>query len=190
MLAVVNTTIRHAGIRGVVAIEMTDQQRDGFFRKVDPANDDDCWRWSGATDRHGYGKFNLKPYVAGAHRVAYQLMVGPIPDGLDLDHLCRVPPCVNPAHLEPVTRRENTMRSAIAPAAVNAAKTSCVNGHAFTEANTYRDPEGYRHCKQCRRRSQLKWIAATQPPSAVRRRPWHERLLTNPHIDQCEQVYR
>lgn len=80
-----------------------------LYERVDrrPAG---CWLWTGTIAPNGYGYFAIKGRSQQAHRVAYELLVGPIPDGLDLDHLCRVRACVNPDHLEPVTRSENNRR--------------------------------------------------------------------------------
>lgn len=82
-----------------------------FWPKV--SKTDSCWLWQASLDGKGYGQINggrTPTRMMRAHRVAYELVIGPIPDGLDLDHLCRTPRCVNPDHLEPVTRRENTAR--------------------------------------------------------------------------------
>ncbi len=85
-----------------------------------------------------------------AHRVSYELFVDAIPDGLTLDHLCRVRHCVNPSHLEPVTMRENLMRGDTA-AAKNAAKESCPQGHPYSGDNLRITPKGYRVCRTCTR---------------------------------------
>jgi hypothetical protein len=82
------------------------------------------------------------------HRWVYEQLVGPIPAGLVLDHLCRNPACVRPMHLEPVTQQENILRGQ-GLAAANAVKTECSRGHPYTEANTYRRPDGYRDCREC-----------------------------------------
>ncbi len=89
-------------------------EAERFWVKVDVLGD--CWLWAAGLDGHGYGQFRVGSRTDGtrrmvrAHRWAYEHLVGVIPDGLDLDHLCRTPRCVNPAHLEPVTNRENSRR--------------------------------------------------------------------------------
>ncbi|MDP9224875.1 MAG: HNH endonuclease [Actinomycetota bacterium] len=83
-----------------------------------------------------------------AHRVAYELLVGPIPEGLTLDHLCRNTSCVNPQHLEPVTVRENVLRG-MGWGAKNKRKTHCHRGHPFDAKNTLRIPGGTRKCRTC-----------------------------------------
>lgn len=110
---------------------------------------DGCWEWTSFTNGshrwQGYGKVTLGPgrYVY-AHRAVYEELRGPIPEGLELDHLCRNHACVNPWHLEPVTHRENMRRSVLGSV------TECVNGHPFDDANTYTRKGGGRVCKACR----------------------------------------
>lgn len=114
--------------------------------RVDPSG---CWIWTGSIDPKGYGRFAIKrDQGRRAHRVAVTHLVGPIPAGLECDHLCRVPCCVNPAHIELVTGTENNSRS-MSPTAVNKRKTHCMNGHAFTEENTKIDGMGSRRCRIC-----------------------------------------
>ncbi|MET8377457.1 HNH endonuclease signature motif containing protein [Streptomyces microflavus] len=105
-----------------------------------------CWTWTGYRDRDGYGQFYSQGRKYPAHRYAYTQMVGPIPVGLVIDHLCRNPACVNPAHLEPVTHAENMRRSE------PAMRTHCIHGHEFTAANTYyrtASSGGVRQCRAC-----------------------------------------
>lgn len=115
----------------------------------------DCWMWTGATDGGGrYGSIynSATKKVERAHRRAYELLVGPVEDGLVIDHLCRRTLCVNPDHLDQVTQRENILRGFGIPAA-NARKTHCVNGHEYAMGNTLRKgPDGrQRACRECRR---------------------------------------
>lgn len=105
--------------------------------------DSGCWIWLGALNHKGYGKINGKI----AHRVSYEIHIGPIPDGLQLDHGCRVRCCVNPRHLEPVTLIENIARGEVGQ--YNARKTHCSEGHEFTPENTGRY-HNERYCRKCR----------------------------------------
>jgi hypothetical protein len=123
-----------------------------FWAKVDRGNPSECWEWIAYRDRHGYGRFNIDRIPELAHRVSYRLLQGEIPNGMTLDHLCRNRACVNPAHLEPVSRGENVLRGMSGPAQ-NARKTHCKYGHAFTPENTYRMADGRRVCIACRRRN-------------------------------------
>jgi hypothetical protein len=104
-----------------------------------------CWVWTG-TLSNGYGRISHGGKQEGAHRVAHELFVGPVPEGLVIDHLCRTKACVNPEHLEAVTQREN-MRRGIK----GVLTTHCPHGHAYDEENTYRDPRGGRRCRSCHR---------------------------------------
>lgn len=123
----------------------TDDER--FWARVQKT--DTCWLWTGG--RMGnYGSATVDGSTIRAHRYAYLTLVGPIPEGLVLDHLCRVTLCVNPAHLEPVTDRVNTRRGISQPAD-NARKTHCKQGHPFDVANTNVDPRGNRVCRACAR---------------------------------------
>ena len=124
---------------------------ESFVEKV-AIMPDGCWPWTAHTTGCGYGYF-YDPAVQRkevAHRWAYKAVVGPIPEGLDLDHLCRVRHCVNPDHLEPVTRRENLLRGIGLPAQ-RAKQTHCKRGHEFTSVNTYITGRGERHCRTCGR---------------------------------------
>jgi hypothetical protein len=107
-----------------------------------------CWLWTGPVDGAGYGRMGARSRAA--HRVAYEWLIGPVPDGLELDHLCRVRNCVNVSHLEPVTHRENVLRGDSMPAR-KAKQTHCIHGHLLSEDNIYREvtrPNG-RKCREC-----------------------------------------
>jgi hypothetical protein len=128
-----------------------------------------CWRWAGAHGGGSYGTISLKPYhrTVYAHRFAYEHFIGPIPEGLEIDHLCRVQDCVNPAHLEAVDHRTNLLRSDNFTAR-QARQTHCKHGHEFTPANTYVDRRGRRYCRPCdktRRRAARSLRRIGQDPS-------------------------
>ena len=118
-----------------------------------------CWEWQGHRSRTGYARTSVGSRKGvEAHRVVYERLRGQIPDGLVLDHLCRVRHCVNPDHLEPVTFAENVLRGE-GISAINARKTHCKNGHEFTEANTHRLADGKRVCRACNREAQRRCAA-------------------------------
>lgn len=125
-----------------------------FRAKVEIRAADECWPWRGWIDDKGYGLISVGGRGAQkrlkAHRVAYELLVAPIPAGLTLDHLCRNRACANPAHLEPVTSRENTLRGESVSARY-ARRDRCVRGHEFTSENTRITPAGARDCRTCGR---------------------------------------
>lgn len=125
-----------------------------FWSKVDkngPIPDYDpklgkCWIWT-AGKSLGYGFFNSRFTQVRAHRVSYEWLVGPIPDGLVIDHLCHVKECVNPSHLDAVTLAENTRRRR----SPNSAKAQCPHGHEYNEENTHWTENGWRLCRTCAR---------------------------------------
>lgn len=132
----------------------TRETLERFKEKYIPVTESGCWLWTASTSDDGYGYFGIgsrsipgSRKVVKAHRFAYVYYKGEIPKGLELDHCCRVPCCVNPDHLEPVTHKVNVLRG-IGPTAVNARKTHCINGHALTPENIY---PGGRQCITCAR---------------------------------------
>lgn len=118
-----------------------------------------CWEWTATRSTEGYGVFTEGRKQFRAHRRSYELLMGPIPDGLHLDHLCRNRGCVNPDHLEPVTSKVNALRG-FSPMAVTARRTHCANGHEYTPENTRVCPDGGRDCRECDRNRKRKERAA------------------------------
>ena len=113
-----------------------------------------CWLWTAHVDRLGYGHVTRGGQNQRVHRVMYELAKGPIPEGLTIDHLCRVRSCVNPEHMEPVTQRVNVLRGE-ANAAKNARKTHCQNGHEFEVMEN-----GWRYCRSCGNELSKGWYYA------------------------------
>ncbi|MGH3505158.1 MAG: HNH endonuclease signature motif containing protein, partial [Nocardioidaceae bacterium] len=105
----------------------------------------ECWLWTGARQAGGYGRFAGDDGLVLVHRWAYERFRGPIAEHMTVDHLCLTTRCVNPSHMEIVTRQENARR-----ANPNVDKSICVNGHEYTPENTYTNPRGYRDCRICR----------------------------------------
>lgn len=143
-----------------------------FWARVDRRAANECWPWTGPLDRGGYGTVFLRKgpnrvnVYNKAHRVSWELQRGSIPQGLHIDHLCRVRHCVNPAHLEPVTPAENARRGALRRRADY--DTHCPGGHVRTDGNTYVDAKNVRHCRECwvvsNRAAYLRRRAAARQP--------------------------
>lgn len=111
-----------------------------------------CWNWTGATNPSGYGRFAaVGRTLHGAHRVAFWLNGGTIPDGMVIDHICRNRRCVNPAHLRCVNRLINVHENSESPAHLNSIKTHCTSRHPLADDNLFVRADGYRGCRECRR---------------------------------------
>lgn len=142
-----------------------------------------CWKWTAYINAdRGYGRFDLDRKKIPAHHASYILLVGEIPDGMELDHLCRNRWCVNPEHLEPVTHPENMRRTR---------KAHCRKGHLFTPENTRDDSAGRRRCKTCEkdrsRKSRAKSAAAKTPAAT---RPDFSFSLPISFVALAEQLWR
>lgn len=140
---------------------MSDAERIMFHRQVQP---DGCWTLRLKIDpTNGYSRIRINGKGRWAHRVSYEAFVGPIPEGLHIDHLCRNRSCVNPAHLEPVTPLVNTRRSPIA----HGSEQACPRGHRYDDANTYR-ASGRRYCRTCQAAYRALYRALTPEDRAHR----------------------
>jgi hypothetical protein len=113
-----------------------------------------CWLWQGYIEKNGYGRLGRK----WAHRLSYQAFVGAVPDGLELDHKCRTPRCVNPEHLEPVTHAENMRRSPLGAAVLHRSKTHCPSGHPYSGDNLFVF-RGMRYCRECSKKHKAAYKA-------------------------------
>lgn len=133
---------------------------DRFWPKVDATGD--SWEWTAKLDNTGYGRFTVRRgKTIAAHRFAYEVLVGPIPEGLQLDHLCRRRNCLNPDHLEPVTAQINVLRSGVSKK--RGARTHCRAGHPYSADNVVHvapspgRPEGGRTCRACARDAERRY---------------------------------
>lgn len=130
-----------------------------------------CWEWVRSRDTAGYGHLRVEGRLRKAHRVSYELLVGPIPEGLQLDHLCRNRACCNPDHLRPVTVFENIHApGSVATGALHAAKTHCPQGHEYTPENIYRY-ENRRHCRTCTIARATAWNARKRSTRSLEQSP-------------------
>lgn len=114
----------------------------------EPVTETGCWLWRRSTNGVGYGKLQQDGRLKYAHRLSYELLRGPIPEGFTIDHLCRIRCCVNPDHLEPVTMRENVLRGE-GMSAKHAKKTHCPAGHPYSGTNLVIGVRGNRLCRIC-----------------------------------------
>lgn len=112
-----------------------------------------CWLWTAAKNREGYGYGKADGTYVRVHRYAYERTKGHIPEGLQIDHVCNVRNCLNPAHLRLATPRENTLRSTVAIAAINSRKTHCPRGHPYDVITSIR-----RDCSICRAAKQARYM--------------------------------
>lgn len=144
---------------------------DRVFDKIQTDTSTGCWMWTASVSGGGgYGQVWVGANGPGspmraAHIVVWELLVGPVPDGLQLDHLCRVRRCCNPSHLEPVTQAEN-IRRGVSPPAVNARKSVCPKGHPLSQRS------GGRYCATCNRERVKGYAERGRPTYLARRRQW------------------
>ncbi|MFF1916144.1 HNH endonuclease signature motif containing protein [Streptomyces sp. NPDC058239] len=161
---------RSRDVQAEPLLNLSGDIEERFWARVDKT-DSGCWLWVSSSRAGNYGDFHFAGVRYRAHVWAYERFVGPVPKGLQLDHLCHTNDsscaggveclhrrCVNPAHLEPVTARENILRGNSIHAA-NAAKTHCVKGHPFDAANTHVKSRGNRVCRTCQRASMARYRA-------------------------------
>lgn len=136
---------------GIVSSMTRIPLQDRVLKRVDQT-EEGCWEWPGSTTSNGYGTASYIrddgiQRIAMTHRVVYEALVGPIPEGLDLDHLCRNRICCNPKHLEPVPRIVNSHRGA------KYRPSHCIHGHEYTKENSHFNKYGHIKCRECSRQS-------------------------------------
>ena len=148
-------------------INLTEKDRSRFWKYVEKPifNNLDCWKWKGYKNIKGYGQIWVKPKLYPAHRISFLMYKGSIPNGMVLDHICRIRNCVNPWHLRVVTVKENVL-CGIGKPAILAAMKICSKGHPFNGKNLGIDKNrGQRYCKECRRLRQIEYRKKVKEPS-------------------------
>lgn len=143
------TMTKHGSLTGKPIPPLSEKDRARFWKKVNKT--DTCWLWTSAVNNMGYAAFGKGRTCLLAHRVSLHFAGVEIPAGMVVDHLCKVPLCVNPAHLRITTQRINSTENSNAPHAINSRKTHCApHGHEFTPENTRITKAGGRDCCACR----------------------------------------
>lgn len=147
-----------------------EQRQERLWARIEP--DGVCWRWTGTLTRTGYGQINWRGKTRRVHQVVWELLIGPLPEGLEPDHLCRVRECANPDCIEWVTPEENKRRSHYArgTANFNGAKTHCPQGHEYGPENTRRDKKNRRYCLTCLRNKAAARRASWTPEQLAEKR--------------------
>jgi len=156
-----------------------------FYRKI-CITQTGCWEWTRYIQKAGYGVFRMPDGLKLAHRISYELSKGPIPVGLELDHLCRNRKCVNPDHLEAVTHRENVMRGD-SFMADRSRQTQCKSGHQFSQENTInraRNGRTHRECRECGRIAQRAYKARIKHQGILSTNVSNEYCIDVPPTDE------
>lgn len=152
------------------SVNMSRSDLARFEAKFEPEPMSGCWLWLAAVDYNGYGRFYINGSVHRAHRVAFAHFIGPIPEGLEIDHRCRQRCCVNPDHLEAVTHQQNMHRGDTVCAGL-AERTHCKSGHRFTKENTH-VYKGARYCRACRRATSRKLYRRAALLARIKEEGW------------------